>query len=64
MRALIEKAKANRDDAEKTYDLFVKTKKSIPRAAPWISKARASSPIAGRTSVCKNRRHPSKALSI
>lgn len=31
MRALIDKAKANRDDAEKTYDLFVKTKKSIPR---------------------------------
>jgi NitT/TauT family transport system substrate-binding protein len=31
IRALIEKAKANREDAEKTYDLFVKTKKSIPR---------------------------------
>ncbi len=31
LRALIEKAKAGRDDAEKTYDLFVKTKKSIPR---------------------------------
>jgi ABC-type nitrate/sulfonate/bicarbonate transport system substrate-binding protein len=31
IRALVEKAKANRDDAEKTYDLFVKTKKSIPR---------------------------------
>ena len=31
MRALIEKAKANRDDADKTYELFVKTKKSIPR---------------------------------
>ena len=31
LRALIEKAKADRDDAEKTYDLFVKTKKSIPR---------------------------------
>jgi ABC-type nitrate/sulfonate/bicarbonate transport system substrate-binding protein len=31
IRALVEKAKANRDDAEKTYDLFAKTKKSIPR---------------------------------
>jgi NitT/TauT family transport system substrate-binding protein len=31
LRALIEKAKADRGDAEKTYDLFVKTKKSIPR---------------------------------
>ena len=31
IRALVEKAKADRDDAEKTYSLFVKTKKSIPR---------------------------------
>ena len=31
LRALIEKAKAERDDAEKTYNLFIKTKKSIPR---------------------------------
>ena len=31
IRALVEKAKAERDDAEKTYNLFVKTKKSIPR---------------------------------
>ena len=31
MRALIEKAKADHDDAEKTYNLFIKTKKSIPR---------------------------------
>jgi len=31
LRALIEKAKADRDEAEKTYNLFVKTKKSIPR---------------------------------
>jgi NitT/TauT family transport system substrate-binding protein len=31
LRALIEKAKADRDDAEKTYNLFIKTKKSIPR---------------------------------
>jgi ABC-type nitrate/sulfonate/bicarbonate transport system substrate-binding protein len=31
LRALIEKAKAERDDAEKTYNLFVKTKKSIPQ---------------------------------
>ena len=31
IRALVEKAKAERGDAEKTYDLFVKTKKSIPR---------------------------------
>jgi ABC-type nitrate/sulfonate/bicarbonate transport system substrate-binding protein len=31
LRALIEKAKAERDDAEKTYSLFVKTKKSIPQ---------------------------------
>ncbi|MGH7783991.1 MAG: ABC transporter substrate-binding protein, partial [Candidatus Binatia bacterium] len=31
IRALIEKAKADRDDAEKTYNLFVQTKKSIPR---------------------------------
>ena len=30
MRALIDKAIANRDDAEKTYELFVRTKKSIP----------------------------------
>lgn len=31
MRALIERAKADRDDAEKTYNLFIQTKKSIPR---------------------------------
>jgi ABC-type nitrate/sulfonate/bicarbonate transport system substrate-binding protein len=31
LRALIEKAKAERDEAEKTYNLFIKTKKSIPR---------------------------------
>ena len=31
LRALIDKAKAERDDAEKTYNLFVKTKKSIPQ---------------------------------
>ena len=31
VRALVEKAKAERDDAEKTYNLFVKTKKSIPQ---------------------------------
>ncbi len=31
IRALIEKAKADHDDAEKTYNLFIKTKKSIPR---------------------------------
>jgi ABC-type nitrate/sulfonate/bicarbonate transport system substrate-binding protein len=31
LRALIDKAKADRDDAEKTYNLFVKTKKSIPQ---------------------------------
>ena len=31
LRALIEKAKAERDEAEKTYSLFIKTKKSIPR---------------------------------
>jgi hypothetical protein len=28
---LIEKAKADRDDAEKTYNLFIQTRKSIPR---------------------------------
>ncbi len=31
MRALIEKAKADRDEAEKTYNLFFESKKSIPR---------------------------------
>jgi ABC-type nitrate/sulfonate/bicarbonate transport system substrate-binding protein len=31
LRALIEKAKAERDEAEKTYTLFINTKKSIPR---------------------------------
>jgi ABC-type nitrate/sulfonate/bicarbonate transport system substrate-binding protein len=31
IRALMEKAKADRDEAEKTYNLFVQTKKSIPR---------------------------------
>jgi len=31
LRALIEKAKADRDEAEKTYDLFIRTKKSIRR---------------------------------
>jgi NitT/TauT family transport system substrate-binding protein len=31
MRALMEKAKADRDEAEKTYNLFFETKKSIPR---------------------------------
>jgi ABC-type nitrate/sulfonate/bicarbonate transport system substrate-binding protein len=31
IRALVERAKADRDDAEKTYELFIKTKKSIPR---------------------------------
>lgn len=31
IRALIEKAKADHGDAEKTYNLFIKTKKSIPR---------------------------------
>jgi NitT/TauT family transport system substrate-binding protein len=31
VRALVERAKADRDDAEKTYNLFIKTKKSIPR---------------------------------
>jgi NitT/TauT family transport system substrate-binding protein len=31
VRALIEKAKAERDEAEKTYHLFVTTKKSIPQ---------------------------------
>ena len=30
MRALIEKAKADRDEAEKTYNLFIQSKKSIP----------------------------------
>ena len=30
IRALVERAKADRDDAEKTYELFIKTKKSIP----------------------------------
>jgi ABC-type nitrate/sulfonate/bicarbonate transport system substrate-binding protein len=31
VRALMDKAKADRDDAEKTYKLFYETKKSIPR---------------------------------
>jgi ABC-type nitrate/sulfonate/bicarbonate transport system substrate-binding protein len=31
IHALMEKAKADRDEAEKTYNLFVQTKKSIPR---------------------------------
>jgi ABC-type nitrate/sulfonate/bicarbonate transport system substrate-binding protein len=31
VRALMEKAKADRDEAEKTYNLFMQTKKSIPR---------------------------------
>jgi NitT/TauT family transport system substrate-binding protein len=31
VRALMEKAKADRDEAEKTYNLFVQTKKSVPR---------------------------------
>ena len=31
LRALVERTKAERDDAEKTYNLFVKTKKSIPQ---------------------------------
>ena len=31
VRALMEKAKAEREEAEKTYNLFVQTKKSIPR---------------------------------
>lgn len=30
MRALIEKAKATRDEAEKTYTLFIQAKKSVP----------------------------------
>jgi ABC-type nitrate/sulfonate/bicarbonate transport system substrate-binding protein len=31
VRALMEKAKADRDEAEKTYNLFLQTKKSVPR---------------------------------
>jgi hypothetical protein len=31
VRALMEKAKADRDEAEKTYNLFYETRKSIPR---------------------------------
>jgi ABC-type nitrate/sulfonate/bicarbonate transport system substrate-binding protein len=31
MRALMDKAKADREEAEKTYNLFFQTKKSIPR---------------------------------
>jgi hypothetical protein len=58
VRALMEKAKADRDDAEKTYNLFYETKNRSRETAPWISRARASSPSAGRSSVCKNRRRP------
>jgi NitT/TauT family transport system substrate-binding protein len=30
LRALVDRAKASREDAEKTYDLYLKTKKTIP----------------------------------
>ena len=53
VHALADRTKAEKDEAEKTYALYMKTQKTIPRTAALTCKARAKSPRTGKTSACK-----------